>query len=53
VADFQFMTAPVIVGTIVALLDSIGCRIVVDGVVNPETIAREEKAVTFTSLLAA
>jgi hypothetical protein len=53
VADFQFMTAPVIVGTIVALLDSIGCRIVVDGVASPETIARERNAVTFTPSMAA
>jgi hypothetical protein len=53
VADFQFMTAPVIVGTIVAPSDSIGCRIVVDGVVNPETLARERNAVTVTPLMAA
>jgi hypothetical protein len=53
VADFQFKTAPVTVGTIVALGNSIGCRIVVDGVVDPETIARDENAVAFTPLMAA
>jgi hypothetical protein len=52
-ADFQFKTAPVLVGTIVALSDSIGCRIAVDGVVDPEAIAREENAVTFAPLMAA
>jgi hypothetical protein len=53
VADFQFKTAPVIVEAIVALSDSIGRRIVMDGVVNPETTAREENAVTFNPLMAA
>jgi Mycobacterium membrane protein len=55
VADFQFMTGPVIVGTIVAQgdSDSIGCRVVVDGVVNAETIPHEVNAVTFCLLRAA
>jgi Mycobacterium membrane protein len=52
VADFQFMTGPVM-GTIVAQRDSVGCRIVVDGVVNAETIAHEVNAATFGPLTAA
>jgi hypothetical protein len=46
VADFQFMTQPVTVGTIVAQGDNVGCRIVMDAVVNAETIAHEVTAVT-------
>jgi hypothetical protein len=53
VAHFQFMTATVIVGTIVALSDSIGYRIVVDDVLNAETIAHNENAVIFSQLMAA
>jgi hypothetical protein len=48
VADFQFSTGPVIVGTIVARGDSgsIGCRLVVHGVVNAETIPHEVSALS-------
>jgi hypothetical protein len=53
VADFQFMTAPVIVGTMVAPCESIGGRVIVGGVLNAETIAREVNAVTFGLLTAA
>jgi Mycobacterium membrane protein len=52
VADFQFMTGPVM-GTIVAQGDSVGCRSVVDGVVNGETIAHKVSAATFGPLTAA
>jgi hypothetical protein len=43
------------VGNIVAQgdSDSIGCRIVVDGVFNAETISHEENAFTFCLLNAA
>jgi hypothetical protein len=53
VADFQFMTRPVTVGTIVAQGDNVGCRIAMDAVVNAETIAHEVTAVTLGPLTAA
>jgi hypothetical protein len=53
VADFQFMTVPVIVGTMVALGDSIGGPVMVDDALNAETIAREVNAVTFGLVTAA
>jgi Mycobacterium membrane protein len=55
VADFQFRTGPAIVGAIVAQgdSDSIGCRIVVDGVVEAETISFEVNAFSFYLLTAA
>jgi hypothetical protein len=52
VAEFQFMTGPVL-RTLVARGDSVGCRIVVDGVVNTQTIAHEVRAATFGPLTAA
>ena len=55
-ADFQFRTGPAIVGTIVAQgdSDSVGCRIVVDGVVKAEKITHHEvNAFTFCLLKAA
>jgi hypothetical protein len=55
VADFQYRTGPAIVGTIVAQRDSdsIGCRIVVDGVVKAETISHEVNTFAFYLLKAA
>ena len=47
------MTQPVTVGTIVAHGDNVGRRIVMDGVVNAETIAHEVTAVTLGPLTAA
>jgi hypothetical protein len=52
VADVQFMTGHVM-GTIVAQGDSVGCRSVVDGVVNGETIAHTVSAATLGPLTAA
>jgi hypothetical protein len=55
VADFQFRTGPEGVGRIVAQGDSdgIGCRLVVHGVVNAETISHEATASTVCLLKAA
>ena len=46
------MTGPVM-GTIVAQRDSVGCRIVVDGVVKAEKISHEVNAFTYCVLKAA
>jgi Mycobacterium membrane protein len=55
VADFGFRTAPTTVGSIVAQSDSdgIGCRFVVDDVVNTETISHEANAIARCILRAA
>ena len=53
-ADFQFRTGPAIVGNVVGLGDgdSIGCRILVDGVVKAARISHEVNAFAFCLLKA-
>ena len=54
-ADIQFRAEPDTVGNIVAQgdSDSIGCRIVMDGVVKAEMITHEVNVFTFCLLNAA